>query len=149
MRIAIIMLLAVVAIPGVADTNPEWRPAEPGYAWSFPRDFAAHPDYKTEWWYVTGHLDPEDGEPALGFQMTFFRVGLQKNAAVDGTDWAAGDLLMAHAAVTDPATGSHVFSEVVWRAVPLLGGFGAPGDTTLAWCRAPATSVRSRRCATW
>ena len=64
---------------GTAPTG-SWRPAEPGYPWEFPRDYGRHPDYKTEWWYVTGHLFPEDAadpsDGALAFQMTFFRVGL-------------------------------------------------------------------------
>ena len=25
----------------------------------FPRDHGAHPDYRTEWWYLTGWLDAE------------------------------------------------------------------------------------------
>jgi predicted secreted hydrolase len=134
----VFLLLIIGAVSAVAAETPEWRAAAPGYAWSFPRDFSVHPDYKTEWWYITGHLDPLDGGPALGFQLTFFRVGLERDADATDSDWAAGDLVMAHAAVTDPAAGTHAFSEAVWRAVPLLGGFGAPGDTTLAWCRAPA-----------
>ena len=45
---------------------------------------------------------------------------------------------MAHAAVTDLAGETHRFSEVLWRAVPLLGGFPAAPDPVLAWARAPA-----------
>jgi predicted secreted hydrolase len=45
---------------------------------------------------------------------------------------------MAHASLADPDRGRHVFSEVLRRAVPLLGGFGAPGDSVLAWVQAPA-----------
>jgi predicted secreted hydrolase len=137
MKRTVFVLLMILATGGRGAGDQVWRSAAPGYAWEFPRDLAAHPDYKTEWWYVTGHLDPEDG-PALGFQLTFFRVGLQQNPpAAAGSNWAAGDLIMAHAAVTDPEGEGHVFSEATWRAVPLLGGFGAPGDSTLAWCRAP------------
>jgi predicted secreted hydrolase len=44
---------------------------------------------------------------------------------------------MVHLAVTDVARQRHVFSEVLWRAMPLLGGFGAPPDGLLAWARAP------------
>ena len=126
--------VALAAEPGL------WRTAQPGYVWEFPRDLAAHPEYKTEWWYITGHLAAEDdpGAEPLGFQLTFFRVGLQKQAGEKETAWDATDLIMAHAAVTDPSTGEHVFSEALWRAAPFLGGFGAPGDSLLAWCRAPA-----------
>jgi len=37
-----------------------------------PRDHAAHPDFKVEWWYYTGHLAGEDGR-RYGFELTFFR----------------------------------------------------------------------------
>ncbi len=143
-----ILLAAVTATVALAAGRADdgvtaetaWRHAEPGYAWSFPRDLAAHPDYATEWWYVTGNVATDDAanEP-LAFQLTFFRVGLDPAGAppVD-SDWATGDLLMAHASVIDPAAGGHVFSEVLWRTSPQLGGFGAPGDSVLAWCRAPA-----------
>ncbi len=120
-----------------------WRPAEPGYQWEFPRDFGRHPDYKTEWWYVTGHLFPEDealyGAEALAFQMTFFRIGLiPDNQPLPASEWSSNDLVMAHASVADPAQKIHHFSEVLRRATPMLGGFGGPADTTLAWCQAPA-----------
>ncbi len=120
---------------------PRWREAAPGYAWSFPRDLYAHPEYKTEWWYITGHLVADQGEEPvdLSFQLTFFRVGVQPAPSdTTGSAWRTADLIMGHAAVTDPAAGDHTFSEVIWRTTPFLGGFGAPGDSTLAWCRAPS-----------
>ena len=58
--------------------------------------------------------------------------------------WTCRDLVMGHAAVTDLDTGTHVFSELLYRAVPFLGGFppppGGPGlaDSLVAWSRAPA-----------
>jgi predicted secreted hydrolase len=50
---------------------------------------------------------------------------------------------MAHLAVTDLDAGTHVFSEVLWRAAPGLGlgGFGAEGDPVVAWARAPPGSA--------
>jgi predicted secreted hydrolase len=134
------------ATPSASDPKPTadpWRQAEPGYKWEFPRDHASHPEYKTEWWYVTGHLFPEDSDQpeaeALAFQMTFFRVGLVPDGhPLPSSGWAAGDLVMAHASLADPTQGTHRFSEVLRRATPLLGGFGGPADTTLAWCQAPA-----------
>jgi predicted secreted hydrolase len=116
-----------------------WSPADPHHVWSFPRDHWAHPDLRNEWWYFTGTVSPE-GDPArrLGYQLTFFRVGLLPEPPPLDSAWATGAAVMAHAAVTDPATGAHVFSEVLWRATPLLGGFGAAPDPVLAWARAPA-----------
>lgn len=135
LRTAIATLLALAALAG-ADDGPAWRAAAPGHDWDFDRDYAAHPDYKTEWWYVTGLLTTDDGVP-LSYQLTFFRVGLRRDAPPSPSRWAADALVLAHAAVSDPRAGRHVFSEALWRAAPLLGGFGAPGDTTLAWCQAP------------
>jgi predicted secreted hydrolase len=135
------LALLLTALAGQAAEAPTWRQAAPGYRWAFPRDLYVHPDHKTEWWYVTGHLTTRDAAmpSELSFQLTFFRIGVQP-ATADSTAsaWRTSDLVMAHAAVTDPADRGHVFSEVIWRATPFLGGFGAPGDSVLAWCRAPA-----------
>lgn len=142
MRILLAILVLLVALPArTAPAEGPWKSAAPGYVWSFPADLASHPEYKTEWWYITGHLQPEDDASAepLGFQLTFFRIGLSPAVAVgDSSAWSPTDLVMAHAAVGDPASRRHVFSEVIRRATPFLGGFGSPGDTVLAWCRAPS-----------
>src|SRR5690349_21091538 len=39
----------------------EFRQAAPGYHYLFPRDHASHDDFRTEWWYYTGHLRSDDG----------------------------------------------------------------------------------------
>ena len=41
----------------------------------FPRDHGAHPEYRQEWWYVTGNLDSATGE-RFGFELTIFRFAL-------------------------------------------------------------------------
>jgi predicted secreted hydrolase len=69
-----------------------------------PSDFAAHPAFAIEWWYVTGALDlPGETEP-YGFQITFFRS--RTNLAKDHPSaFAARQLVFAHAALTDPVAG--------------------------------------------
>ena len=64
----------------------------------WPADFGAHPESRTEWWYVTGSL--ESGARLWGFQVTFFRsaTGL---AAGNTSRFAATELVFAHAALTD------------------------------------------------
>ena len=42
-------------------------------ALDFPRDHGAHPEFRIEWWYVTGALDTPPGD--AGFPRTFFRRG--------------------------------------------------------------------------
>ncbi|NKB88295.1 MAG: carotenoid 1,2-hydratase [Acidobacteria bacterium] len=66
----------------------------------FPRDHGSHPDYRTEWWYFTGHLSGADDE-AFGFQFTLFRSGLPRRTPGQGGGWRARDLWMGHFAVGD------------------------------------------------
>jgi predicted secreted hydrolase len=132
------VLVAIAAAMGAATPAGAWRPADPAHRWEFPRDHHAHPGYRNEWWYLTGTLAAE-GEPSrrFGYQLTFFRVGLLEEAPAVDSAWAARDAVMGHLAVTDVASGRHVFTEVIWRAVPLLGGFPAAPDPLVAWARAP------------
>ena len=119
--------------------DDRWVAADPGYRWQFPRDHYAHPSYKTEWWYVTGQVAPE-GRPQqrYGYQLTFFRIGVLPARPAFGSDWVSQMLIMGHVAVTDVAGRRHLFSDVLYRATPLLGGFGEPGDSLIAWSKAPA-----------
>jgi len=115
-----------------------WLAARPDFSWRFPRDHWSHPGYRTEWWYFTGQLaGPADSVARFGYQFTIFRVGLLPDTPAWRSSWNATDLVMGHAAVTDVRTGRHVFTEVLYRAVPLLGAFGGPGDPLLAWSLAP------------
>jgi predicted secreted hydrolase len=131
------VVLALLASLALADNAGEWRQAGPGHAWDFPLDHYAHPGFKTEWWYVTGQLTAPD-DRRFGYQFTLFRVGILSQAPVLDSAWSASDLVMGHVAITDLAAGTHTFSEILYRAVPGLGGFGAPGDSIVAWGRAPA-----------
>lgn len=72
--------------------------------WQFPRDHGPHPEYKTEWWYYTGNLEAESGEH-LGFQLTFFRQGLEPQPPGEANGarasvWATNQAYMAHFAMT-------------------------------------------------
>ena len=69
----------------------------------FPRDFGAHSDFRTEWWYATGWLTTRSGE-SLGFQVTFFRTRPAIDAA-NPSAFAPHQLLIAHCALSDPALG--------------------------------------------
>jgi predicted secreted hydrolase len=82
---------------------------------AFPRDHGAHPDYRTEWWYLTGWLDAPQ---PLGFQITFFRTRTEIDPA-NPSRFAAKQLIIAHAAIADPARASLLKDERIARA-----GFG-------------------------
>jgi predicted secreted hydrolase len=72
--------------------------ALPGYDFDFPRDHGSHDGYRTEWWYYTGHLRADDGH-RYGFEVTFFRVGVDPRPADNA--WDLRHLSLAHFAITD------------------------------------------------
>jgi predicted secreted hydrolase len=74
------------------------EPAPPPRALRFPGDFGAHPQSRIEWWYATGSLGA--GARLWGFQITFFRAATGL-AAGNPSRFAPGELVFAHAAVTD------------------------------------------------
>lgn len=95
----------------------------PGTAFSFPEDFGAHPDYRTEWWYITGWVADAQGVER-GFQVTFFRVRTLIGEG-DAGRFAPRQLVLAHAAVADPAEGRLLHAERAARELPPLAGAGA------------------------
>lgn len=96
---------------------PQFSAVVPDRALAFPRDFGAHPDFRTEWWYVTGWLTRPDGKP-LGFQVTFFRSATDHDAD-NPSRFAPKQLIIAHAALSDPETGKLQHDQKSARA-----GFG-------------------------
>lgn len=104
----------------------------------FPRDHAAHPAYRHEWWYITGHLT-DAASRDYGFQLTFFRYALLAEVATTPSRWRTRDLMLAHFAVTDVA--GERFHHATRRARAALDLAGADagrakvwvGDWSLAW----------------
>jgi predicted secreted hydrolase len=107
----------------------EFRQALPGYTFEFPRDHYAHEDFRTEWWYYTGHLRSKSGEE-YGYQVTFFRSGLAE-ARSSPSRWAAKNLYLAHFAVSDMSRKAFRFFERVNRAG--LGQAGASETEFRVW----------------
>ena len=86
----------LAAAPGLAAGLPAL--ALPPARLEFPRDHGAHPAFRTEWWYITGHA--RSGEREFGFQVTFFRSRVDATQQMTSR-FAAKQLVFAHAAVTD------------------------------------------------
>jgi predicted secreted hydrolase len=74
--------------------------AQARQALQFPRDLGSHPDFAIEWWYITGNLRAAQRE--FGFQITFFRSRVPVTQGMR-SNFAAKQLIFAHAAVTDVA----------------------------------------------
>ena len=68
----LIMLFSVIVWAQQAETKLQFTPVVPNHTLTFPKDFGAHPDFRIEWWYVTGWLETNE-QKTLGFQITFFR----------------------------------------------------------------------------
>ena len=93
-------LLSAFCILHPAFGSDGFRPALPGYEYSFPADHGSHDDYRTEWWYYTGHLTTEAGR-RYGFELTFFRVGIKPPATPVESKWDLRNVALAHFAVSD------------------------------------------------
>jgi len=126
------VLLACLLLTGLQPTAAaDFAPVLPGRPIVFPADTGAHPDFRTEWWYVTGWLKDEAGRER-GFQVTFFRVATGRGAD-NPSRFAPRQLVLAHAAVADPARGRLLHGERAARADGRLAG--AEEERTRAWVR--------------
>ena len=135
-------LAGALVVLSLLGSTLDWKPARPDYAWSFPRDHWARTGFRTEWWYFTGHRQTAGETPRrFGYQFTFFRVGLQPTSPALDSAWKARDVIMGHAAVTDLTSKRHRFTEILYRAMPLLGEFGDGSGPLVAWSRPPAGST--------
>src|SRR5471032_2695147 len=101
----------------------------PDHPLVFPQDTGAHPAFRTEWWYATGWLNQPDGKP-LGFQITFFRSATGHDND-DPSAFAPSQLIIAHAALSDPALGHLAHDQRIARE-----GFG------LAYAKPANTDVK-------
>ncbi len=120
----VLSLAVLVAGPaGSSGSREAWRPAAGQWSWSFPADHGSHPDFQTEWWYFTGNVTTGGGRD-LGYQLTFFRTGLAREAAAPDNPWSVRDLYLAHLAVTDVDGQRFHWTERVSRAGPGLAGAG-------------------------
>jgi predicted secreted hydrolase len=106
-----------------------YRQALPPYAFRFPEDHAAHPEFRTEWWYYTGHLAA--GTRRFGYQFTFFQIGIDPRRRESRSEWSPHTLYFAHLALTDKNRGSYFFDEQISR--PALEMAGARTDTYRVW----------------
>jgi predicted secreted hydrolase len=125
----VLRVLPVLCVLFVPSSYAQWKQAEAGYTFAFPRDHASHPEYKIEWWYYTGNLDTKDGR-RFGYHVTFFRVGVDW-APANPSKWAVRDVFMTHLAVSDVKGQRYRFNEKLTRGGPGLAG--AAGDQYRVW----------------
>lgn len=98
---------------------------------TFPADHGPHPAFRNEWWYLVGNLHDAAGR-RYGFQITFFRIGLQPGADERDSAWATNQIWMAHLALTDAAQENYYHTERFARDGE-IGLAGATVDGERIW----------------
>lgn len=107
------------------------RPAGDDWSPRLPEDQAAHPDFRSEVWYLTGHLAGEGDAGPFGFQLSFFRLALAPEPPARPSAWASNQIYRAHFALTDAASGRFRAFERFGRAA--LGLAGSQADPPGVW----------------
>ncbi len=111
----------------------------PGYRYAFPRDHFDHPNFRTEWWYYTGNLFTAERR-RFGFELTFFRVGVERETPPAST-WDFDQLYLAHLALSDIEAGRFHRAERLNRAGPGTAGVSVAegriwnGNWSVKWPR--------------
>ncbi len=138
-RIKLLIVLLVFTLPAPVKGQGEsektasgfsYRLAVPGRTLSFPVDHFSHPDFKTEWWYYTGHLQTESGR-RFGYQVTFFRFGVRDRQNNIKEKPLFTELYMAHFALSNLSDRNFLFRERINRGIGDRAG--ATTDRFLVW----------------
>ncbi len=142
-----LLAFAIVSLPSTlwCDSGPTpsstSQYALPGYSFSFPYDHGTHDEFRTEWWYFTGHLFTKNKQ-RFGFELIFFRRAVHDPEVVNHpSKWAIRHLYMAHFALSDGTTQQFRVAEKLSRAG--LGKAGAKPRQLEVWIddwRAEATT---------
>jgi predicted secreted hydrolase len=127
---------AEVQVPDVASLNNDIPPgfvvADGSRPLTFPEDFGAHDDFRTEWWYYTGNLQTPQGRH-FGFELTIFRVGLLPPTVElpDDSQWYDRSVYFSHFAISD--IGDERFYAFERYSRPGPGLAGAQADPYRVW----------------
>lgn len=113
--------LILVGAAVLLSQSGEWQRAVQPRAWKFPGDYGSHPGFRTEWWYFTGNLADTAGAK-YGYELTFFRQGVEFTPKNAGNPWSVRDLFLAHFTITDVSRGSFRAEDILSRSGPGLAG---------------------------
>ncbi len=119
-------ILLILSLTSYGLRAQEFKRALPGKVFSFPQDHFSHPEFKTEWWYYSGHLQSQaqDKKP-YGYQLTFFRSALRGETKNQKSKWSIQNLYFAHLALTDESKKKFEYREKISR-----GSLGEAGALT-------------------
>jgi predicted secreted hydrolase len=123
------LVVALIAV-WMLTTGFTYQLALPGRKLIFPADHYSHPDFKTEWWYYTGHFATQSGK-RYGYQVTFFRFGLRDRQQDSKEAPLFSELYLAHFALSDIGAKKFTFRERINRG--LAAKAGASTDRFHVW----------------
>ena len=112
----------------------------------FPGDHGPHPEFRNEWWYMTGNLDAEDGR-RFGFELTIFRFALAPERPESQSQWRTNQVYIAHFAVTDADSQRFFVAERFSRGA--LGLAGATASPFRVWIDDWEIAARDRDNIRW
>ena len=112
-----------------ADAEGYARALEPR-AFEFPADHGPHPEFRNEWWYITGNLDSERGR-RFGYELTIFRFSLAPDQPESASGWRTNQVYIAHLAITDVADERFLVAQRYSRGA--LGLAGASAQPFSVW----------------
>lgn len=108
------------------DANAGYQRAYQPRPFVFPADHGPHPEFRNEWWYVTGNLTDASGRE-FGYQLTLFRIALAPTAPIADSAWRTNQVYMGHFALTDVADNRYrAFERFSRGAMKLAGAQAAP-----------------------
>ena len=107
-------LLDDLSSEGFAAVSGDWE-------FRFPRDHAAHPDFRSEAWTLAATLEDADGEQ-LGLQFTLLRLALSPETPEHPSAWATNELYRASLVVGDVAGDRLLAEERLSRVALELAG---------------------------
>ena len=119
---------------------------------TFPEDHGPHPQYRSEWWYLTGNLSTPDGR-SFGYQLTLFRQALRPSDRRPERDssWATNQVYMGHFALSEVDRGTFYDAEEFARgAAGVAGAQTSPleiwlADWSIAWRRDGSIAIEAHQ----
>lgn len=117
-----------------ASVDEDFPQPPSAHAFEFPADHAAHDDYRTEWWSLSGTLSggSDAGLPPLGVQWLLMRIGLRAPSAAevepagDTSAWSTSQIYASLFSISSPTGGGLEASGKLSRGAAGLAGASAP-----------------------
>jgi len=115
--LVLLFSLCLALGPATSAAPAGFATPQPGRVFQFPRDHGSHPEFRIEWWYITGHLW-DSSSNRFGFQTTFFRTAAPSIPTPPphaSADFGLNQLFLSHAALLDLSSGTFRHRERLHR----------------------------------